>query len=99
MTERVPARRRRRPGPLPVLFASLSTFAVVWVMLMARLLGGHDPAAGPLAALPAPAPGHAPVVTRSSGGHAGARKATPSSTAPAAPVTTRSSGGEEEIDD
>jgi hypothetical protein len=82
-----------------VLFGSLATFAVVWSMLMAQLLGGHDPAVGPIAALPAPGHEHAPVVTRSSGGHAGAGSAAPSGAAPLAPVTTRSSGVEDEIDD
>jgi hypothetical protein len=67
MTEQSPRpRRRRRPGPLPVVFSSLATFLAVLSLMAAQLHAGHDPALGSGAQV-AKAKTH-PVTTRTSGG-------------------------------
>jgi hypothetical protein len=89
MTEK----RRRRPGPLPVVFSSVATFLAVLSLMAAQLHAGHDPALGSGAQVSTQG-GHR-VVTRTSG----------ASPAPAAkhgnthPVTTRTSGGGEGDDE
>jgi hypothetical protein len=60
MTER----RKRRPGPLPVVLTAIATFLVIFVLLAAQLRAGHDPALGPAVAVTS---GQHSVVTRTSG--------------------------------
>jgi hypothetical protein len=92
MTEQ--RRKRRGPGPLPVILGSIATFLVVLVMLAVQVRAGHDPALGSGAQVATLGSGHK-VVTRTSG----------SAASPAAhgktthPVTTRTSGGGESDDE
>ena len=77
------ARRRRRPGPLPVILSTVATFLVVFTLMgsgaqVAQSAGGH------------------PVVTRTSGG---GQVAAPGNHSTSHPVTTRTSGGGERDDD
>jgi hypothetical protein len=83
MTE---ARRRRRPGPLPVILGTIATFLVVLTLMAVQLQSGHDPALGSGAQVAQLGKGRA-VVTRTSGAVAVKH--------PTAghPVTTRTSGG------
>lgn len=46
MTDRRPAPRPRRPGPLPVVAASLATFLALLAFLALQLRAGRDPALG-----------------------------------------------------
>ena len=95
MTER--PRRKRRPGPLPVILATVATFLVLVVLLAAQLRSGHDPALGSGARVALVSGKHgASVVTRTSGG--GGAQAVPGGKAASThhPVTTRTSGGGEE---
>ena len=91
------ARRRRRPGPLPVILSTIATFLVVLTLMAVQLQSGHDPALGSGAQVAQLGSGHS-VVTRTSGG--GQTPATTSGKHTTShPVTTRTSGGGERDDE
>ena len=90
-------RRRRRPGPLPVVLATIATFLVVFALLAVQLRSGHDPALGSGGQVVALTRGGQHVVTRTSGASA---PAVQNHGGKVHQVTTRTSGGgEREGDD
>ena len=95
MTEQRPRARRRRPGPLPVVFSSVATFLAVLSLMAAQLHAGHDPALGSGTQVAASKSGGHKVVTRTSG----AAQAPAKAKAKSQPVTTRTSGGGERGED
>ena len=92
MTETRP-RRRRLPGPFPVVLATIATFLVVLALLAVQLQAGRDPALGSGATVAQLSGGGHRVVTRTSGG--GQVTGTPAHNGKTHPVTTRTSGGGE----
>ena len=90
-------RRRRRPGPLPVILSTVATFLVVLALMAVQLQAGHDPALGSGAQVAQLGSGHQ-VTTRTSGGGQ-TPAAAPGKHATSHPVTTRTSGGGEQGDE
>src|SRR5690348_544151 len=83
-------RRRRLPGPLPVVLATVATFLIVFALLAVQLRAGHDPALGSAGQVVALTRGGNHVVTRTSGASA---PAVQQHSGKVHPVTTRTSGG------
>ena len=90
-------RRRRLPGPLPVVMATIATFLIVFALLAVQLQSGHDPALGSGGQVLALSRGGHHVVTRTSGAQPVA--AGQHQTGKGHSITTRTSGGGEREDD